>query len=114
MNAMYLSRSAVVGKPEAGDSFDDGFGLDLWPSGRRKICTIVREISRLAVEAKKPSECRLFSTRTRSTSSTTTGRSWLGVVVGSGHEYRPGQHDDVVVKCTMRQTLKTYRISLTD
>jgi hypothetical protein len=43
------------------DSFDDGLGVDPRPSGLRKICSTVREISRCTVEAKKPSECRLFT-----------------------------------------------------
>src|SRR5215469_4267620 len=73
MKAIYLSRSAVVGRPRLGMPSITALACIFWPSGRRKTWTIILEISRLAVEAKKPREWRLFSTLTRSTSSTTSG-----------------------------------------
>jgi len=59
MNAMYLSRSAVVGSPRLGMPSMTALAWIFWPSGRRNTWTMVREISRWAVDAKKPREWRL-------------------------------------------------------
>ena len=63
---MYLSRSAVVGRPRLGMPSMTALAWMRCPSGRRITCTTEREISLFEVDAKKPTECRLFSTRTRS------------------------------------------------
>ena len=80
MKAIYLSRSAVVGRPKLAMPSMMAFASILFPSGWRNTWTIVRERSRLAAEAKNPRDCRLFSILTRSTAS----------VAGSPNKNFPG------------------------